>query len=288
MRSDEAAAKSSARPRARSTKEGSISAAVQAEPVDKREARAGLHERRRRNARKAQIEVPGEAPLGIAIEPDLRQALPDPVEKAPPEAEEAQRFVNHLGLGQSRRLAEPNAERRRQSARSHAPLLPAAVDQRRDPRPRPPAHIERADALGSVNLVARDRHQIDVHRLDIERDLADRLRRVGVEENPARAAERADLGRAAAARRSRYARPSPRQSPCAHRALPRDARDRLSRCARPADRSRGSLPLPSRGALSSTHLCSVTSVTMWSLTELAVKAQRAFDREIVRLRSRPR
>jgi len=42
--------------------------------------------------------------------------------------------------------------------------------------------------------VAGDRQEIDTHRFDIERELAGRLRRVGVKEDAASAAERADRG----------------------------------------------------------------------------------------------
>ena len=42
--------------------------------------------------------------------------------------------------------------------------------------------------------MAGDRHQIEPHRLDGERDLAEGLRRIGVEQDAAGAAQRADLG----------------------------------------------------------------------------------------------
>ena len=96
--------------------------------------------------------------------------------------------------GDRRGAAEPDAERRRQGARAQAALLPAAVDQRQQPHPRPAPDIERADALRPVDLVAGDRQQVDLHRLDIERDLAEGLRRIGVEQHAAGAAQRADLG----------------------------------------------------------------------------------------------
>ena len=42
--------------------------------------------------------------------------------------------------------------------------------------------------------MAREAHEVDVERVDVERQLPEHLRRVGVEERAARAAERADLG----------------------------------------------------------------------------------------------
>ena len=55
-------------------------------------------------------------------------------------------------------------------------------------------HVERADALRAVHLVRAERHQIDLHLVDVERHLADRLHRVGVEEDPLLLRDRADLG----------------------------------------------------------------------------------------------
>ena len=80
------------------------------------------------------------------------------------------------------RGAQPDAKRRRQGAGAQAAFLPAAVDQRFEPHPRPAADIEGADALGRVHLVAGDRHQVDLHRLHVEPDLAGGLRGVGVEQ----------------------------------------------------------------------------------------------------------
>ncbi len=104
------------------------------------------------------------------------------------------RLLSHLGAGDRRRAAEPDAKRRRQSAGAQAPLLPAAIDQRQQPYPRPAPDEERADSLRPVNLVAGNRQQVDLHRLDIERDLAKGLRRIGVEQHAPGAAQRADFG----------------------------------------------------------------------------------------------
>ncbi len=68
------------------------------------------------------------------------------------------------------------------------------MDQRLEAHARLAPDIERAHALRPVDLVAGDRQQVDVHRIDVERDLADRLRRVGVEVDLALAADLADLG----------------------------------------------------------------------------------------------
>ena len=63
------------------------------------------------------------------------------------------------------------------SATAGAALLAAADDHRHQAHPRLAADVERTDALGAVDLVSGDAHEIDVHRLDIERDLAGSLGR---------------------------------------------------------------------------------------------------------------
>ena len=73
-----------------------------------------------------------------------------------------------------------------------AVLVPAAVDQRIEPRAR--AHVECADPLRGVELVAGDRQQVDAERLDVERQLAHRLRGVCVDEHAALVRHGRDLG----------------------------------------------------------------------------------------------
>ncbi len=56
------------------------------------------------------------------------------------------------------------------------------------------ADVQRADALGAVDLVAGEREQVDVVRLHVDGDLADGLHGVGVEDDALLVAELADLG----------------------------------------------------------------------------------------------
>ena len=80
----------------------------------------------------------------------------------------------------------------RQRARAQAAFVAAAVHLRLEPHPRVMAHVQRADALRPVGLVRGERHQIDRLPLEIDRDLAGRLRRVDVEDDAAFAADRAE------------------------------------------------------------------------------------------------
>src|SRR5256885_5614805 len=52
--------------------------------------------------------------------------------------------------------------------------LSAAVHQRLQQPPGVGAHVERADAFGAVDLVSRDRDEVDRERVHIEGHLADR------------------------------------------------------------------------------------------------------------------
>ena len=73
-------------------------------------------------------------------------------------------------------------------------LLAAAGNQRLEADARLAPHVEDADALWAVHLVARDTHEIDVHLVDIEGYLASGLSRIGVKESAALPAYGADLG----------------------------------------------------------------------------------------------
>src|SRR5438874_9188663 len=54
--------------------------------------------------------------------------------------------------------------------RSHAALVAAAVDDRRQEDARVPApHVERADALRAVHLVRADRHHVDLQIVHVDR-----------------------------------------------------------------------------------------------------------------------
>ncbi len=80
-------------------------------------------------------------------------------------------------------------------AAAHAALVAAAVDLLRDlDAGVAAANIQRADALRAVELVRREREHVDVVLLDIDRNLADSLDSIGVEENALLVAELADLG----------------------------------------------------------------------------------------------
>ncbi|MGY4412500.1 hypothetical protein ACVWW4_004236 [Bradyrhizobium sp. LB7.1] len=79
-----------------------------------------------------------------------------------------------------RRLAEPNNARNVLGASAAMPLLCAAEDQRSELDVL--AHIQRADPLRTMELMAGERQHVDVRSLQVNRNPPDRLDRIGVKE----------------------------------------------------------------------------------------------------------
>ena len=90
--------------------------------------------------------------------------------------------------------AAPDERAKSLSAISSDSLLATTTDDGIEPDTGPPAHEAGADALGPVDLVRRDGHEVDVPLVNVDGDLADHLGGVGVEGDLLGAAELADLG----------------------------------------------------------------------------------------------
>src|SRR5690606_19214247 len=141
-----------------------------------------------------EVEIAGNAMLRIAIEEHFGQARGDALVESLAPLPEARCLGIHFPLGNGAGFAQTDAEWGRQGAGTETPLLTAAMNERLEAHPRLAAHIQCADALGTIDLVAGNGEQVDVHGIDIERDLAYGLRRVGMEEDALLAAQLADLG----------------------------------------------------------------------------------------------
>ena len=76
---------------------------------------------------------------------------------------------------------------------AQAAFLTAAADERLHADARAAPDVDGADTLGAVDLVPGDGEQVDLHVLDVDRDLTHGLRGVGVEEHLVRAADLANL-----------------------------------------------------------------------------------------------
>ncbi len=90
-----------------------------------------------------------------------------------------------------RRTSEARRTRHVLRTRAHLALVRTAEEQR--PQIHTLAHVERAHALGAVNLVSADRVQVDAEFLDVERDLACGLHAIGMEQNSSVASDSRNL-----------------------------------------------------------------------------------------------
>ena len=141
----------------------------------------------------AHVDVVGHPLLCVAVQEGLLD-VGQATDQALLQHADAFAFGAHLLLRDAEGGAHADDLVRGQRARTHATLMPATVHLRLDPHARLAAHIERADALGPVGLVRGQAHQIDRQRGQVDRNLACGLRGVGVEDDPAFTAHRADGG----------------------------------------------------------------------------------------------
>jgi hypothetical protein len=75
---------------------------------------------------------------------------------------------------------------------AQALLVTTAEQQWYQPDSRPSSHVQGTNSFGSIELVRRERQQVDALLLDIDRNLASALRGVDVEQHVSLAAEPAD------------------------------------------------------------------------------------------------
>mmetsp|Transcript_8140 Transcript_8140/g.20006 ORF Transcript_8140/g.20006 Transcript_8140/m.20006 type:complete len:632 (+) Transcript_8140:388-2283(+) len=156
------------------------------------DAPEGHEERLALHIRKRQVHIAVVTMQLGAVESDVGQCLDDAVLHSLGEPLDVPSVVVHLLLGHLTGLAEAHYNGRWQGAAAHAPLLPAAVYYRHQTHTRLAAHVDRTDSLGSVDLVCGEGHQVDVHLVNVDRDLAVGLGCVSVEEDLLLAAEVAD------------------------------------------------------------------------------------------------
>ena len=87
-----------------------------------------------------------------------------------------------------------------QCAGAHVPLMAAAMHLRLDTDARGAANIQRADAFWSIDFVGRERQQIDIQLVYINRDLPCRLSCINMKTDaprPQQSANRGDIGNTA-------------------------------------------------------------------------------------------
>src|SRR5579872_246296 len=99
-------------------------------------------------------------------------------------------FLRREGTG----FSEADDTRHIQRSRSHAALVAAAIDNGGNLHARIlAANIQRAHTLGAIHFVAGYRKQIDVLLVHVDRNLADRLCSVAMEDDSTLATELADF-----------------------------------------------------------------------------------------------
>src|SRR6266511_4932451 len=130
----------------------------------------------------AHVEVVRNAPLQVAVDVDLLDIL-DTVQQPVAQRTHVRVILRHLELRQPRRLAEADDLVRRQRARAETALVATAVDLRLDAHARLAADVERADALGAVDLVRRDGEQVSLELLQVDLDPARALHGVAMEDD---------------------------------------------------------------------------------------------------------
>src|SRR5579859_737924 len=130
-------------------------------------------------ADKSDIESVGQAMLGVPVQHDTvaerrMQLIPETV------AQGLHGGHRREVLSQGAGFAEAGGQQRALGARAPTALVTAAVDEglQHDAA----AHVERADPLGGIELVSDDSEQVDAQIIYPDRDLADGLGRVGVEQ----------------------------------------------------------------------------------------------------------
>ena len=101
-------------------------------------------------------------------------------------------FSIHLVHGQFAGLAERDDTGDVFRARAAVTLLVSPINERIHACPL--ADVDGADPLGSVELVPRKGEKVDVHRVDVDGDLASGLNGVGMENRPLRFRDGANLG----------------------------------------------------------------------------------------------
>ena len=128
------------------------------------------------------------APPFRCTPPACRKPLPQP----PGQLREPGALGRQLAQRELARRAEADDLVRRQRPGAQAALLSAAVHQRLQQAARTAAHVERADTLGAIELVCRERGEIQRQRGERQRHLARRLCAVAVQGDTALATQRAE------------------------------------------------------------------------------------------------
>ena len=171
-----------------------------AAPGRTRRARGKSHVRERDeqllgvHARKRDVQVARQSALAGPVARDPVEGTRESLPERFAQRRQPSGLGFQIGEAQLYRAREAHDERYRQCTRAKSPLVAAPVHERLQHNPRPSlADVECADAPRPVELMGAHREQIDPPALHVHGDLADRLCGIGVQQNPALAADPTNL-----------------------------------------------------------------------------------------------
>ena len=129
------------------------------------------------------MQIVRQPPLERAVDGDAAEPHAQSIEKTIAESAQPRALGRHLLSANLGSPAEPDDARHVERAGSKSVFVAAAVNLRRKRELRLRLRNEKgAGALRAVQLVARQRQQVDIHRANIDRHLAGRLGGVSVEQ----------------------------------------------------------------------------------------------------------
>src|SRR5579863_61483 len=144
---------------------------------------------------KTDVQVAGQAMLHGAVDVDLVEFAHDAVAETIAETAQLLGLAGHFFGRDGASFAQADNAGDIQRSGAHAALMAAAIDNGGNLNAGIfSADVQRADALGPVHFVAGDRHEVDIHLVHIDWNLADGLGGVGVEDDAALMTELADFG----------------------------------------------------------------------------------------------
>src|ERR1700722_17144556 len=138
------------------------------------------------DVREADVQIARKAMLPRAVDVSLVQTVHDAVAQTVAQAGQLAGFPRHFFLSDGASFAQADYAGNIQCPGTHAPLVSATVDDCRNLHSRIlAAYIQRSDALRTVHLVTGDRCQVDILLHHVDRNFADCLRRVSMENHSA-------------------------------------------------------------------------------------------------------
>src|SRR6266566_5771845 len=132
---------------------------------------------------KANVQVARQAVLYRTVDVYLVQAVHNTVLQAIAQASHATRFLLQFFPGDCAGLAQAHNPRHIQRARPHAALVTTTINDRANLNPWILApHVQCTHTFWTVELVPRDRRQVDILLVHVYRNFADGLRCIGMEQ----------------------------------------------------------------------------------------------------------